>query len=205
MKPNDIIRALFPNVRTQELADKLGMTYSQVANRAFNMGLRKSEEFKMSDKSGRHNLIEGGKKHRFTKGHTPANKGKKMSPEIYDKVKDTMFKKGNRPMNWKPDGSIVQRQDKTGRIYQYYKVKDSHWILYHNKIWMDHNGPIPPKHIIRFKDGNTMNCDISNLELISMVENVNRNTIRRYPEEIQQVIKLNAKLKKKINGKKQNQ
>ena len=205
MNINDIIRDRFPNERTQDLADELGWTYSKLANKAHQLGLRKSEEFKMSDKSGRHNLIEGGKKNRFTKGHTPANKGKKMSPELYEKCKVSMFKKGNRPDNWKPDGTIVERVDKTGRVYKYYKIKDSYWILYHHKVWRDHNGPIPPKHVVVFKDGNSMNCEISNLELITMAENAIRNSIQRFPKEIQEVIKLKAKLKRKINGKKQNQ
>lgn len=204
MNINDIIRERFPNERTQDLADELGLTYSQLANRAFNMSLKKSEEFKMSDKSGRHNLIEGGKKNRFTKGHTPFNKGKKMPKDIYEKCKVSMWKPGHRPHNWKPDGTILERIDKTGRVYKYYKVKDSHWILYHHKVWNDHHGPIPSKHVVVFKDGNSMNCDISNLELITMAENAIRNSIQRFPQEVQQLIKLNAKLKKKINGKKQN-
>lgn len=204
MNINDIIRERFPNERTQDLANELGLTYSQVANRAHSMGLKKSEEFKQSDKSGRHNLIEGGKKSRFKPGHTPFNKGIKMSSDVYDKVKHSMFKKGHMPHNWKADGSIVERNDKTGRLYLYYKVKDSHWILYHNKIWMDHHGPIPSKHIISFKDGNTLNCDISNLEMLSMAENARRNTIHRFPDDVKEVIRLKAKLTKKIkqNGKK---
>jgi len=182
MNINDIIRERFPNERTQDLANELGLTYSQVANRAHSMGLKKSEEFKQSDKSGRHNLIE----------------------DVYDKVKHSMFKKGHRPHNWKADGSIVERNDKTGRLYLYFKIKDSHWILYHNKIWMDHHGPIPAKHIISFKDGNTLNCDISNLEMLSMAENARRNTIHRFPDDVKEVIRLKAKLTKKIkqNGKK---
>lgn len=206
MKINDIIRERFPNEKTQNLADELGLTYSQLANRAFKMGLKKSDEFKLSEKSGRHNLIEGGKKTRFKPGNIPFNKGIKMPNHIYDKVKNTMFKKGNRPQNWKPDGSIVERNDKSGRTYLYYKVKDSHWILYHNKIWIDHYGKIPSKHIILFKDGNTLNCDINNLELISMAENVKKNSIHRFPEELKEVIKLKQKLNKKINnGKKRNE
>lgn len=204
MNINDQIRLRFPNERTQDLADDLGLTYSQVANRAFTMRLRKSDEFKKSDKSGRHNLIEGGKKSRFQSGHKPHNKGKKMPSDLYDKVKHSMFKTGHRPHNWKPDGSIVERNDKTGRNYVYYKIKDSHWILYHNKIWMDHNGPIPAKHIIAFKDGNTLNCDINNLELLSMANNALRNSIHRFPDDVKEVIRLKTKLTKKIkqNGKK---
>ena len=37
-----------------------------------------------------------------------------------------------------------------------------------------------------------------------MIDNMTQNTIHRFPDELQQVIKLKAKLNKKINGKKQN-
>ena len=206
MTQNEIIRQRFPHEKTQGIADDLGLTYSQVANRAFTMGLKKTLEFKKSESSGRHNLIEGGKKFRYTPGHTPFNKGKEMPAEIYEKVKATMFKKGNRPHNWKPDGTIVERKDadQSGRVYLYYKVRDSKWILYHNKVWIDHNGRIPKGSLIRFIDGNTRNCDISNLEMVTMKDNMARNTIQRFPEEIQQIIKLTTKLNKTINGKKQN-
>jgi hypothetical protein len=206
MTQNEIIRQRFPHEKTQGIADDLGLTYSQVANRAFSMGLKKTLEFKRSESSGRHNLIEGGKRFRYKKGNVPFNKGKEMPSEVYEKVKATMFKKGNRPHNWKPDGTIVARKDadKSGRVYLYYKVRDSKWILYHNKVWIDHNGLIPKKSIVRFIDGNTRNCDISNLEMVSMKENMARNTIQRFPEEIQQIIKLTTKLNKTINGKKQN-
>jgi hypothetical protein len=207
MTPNEIIRQRFPHERTQGIADDLGLTYSQVANRAFSMGLKKTLEFKSSMASGRYNLIEGGKKFRFKPGNIPFNKGKEMPSEVYEKAKATMFKKGNRPYNWKPDGTIVERKDadQSGRVYLYYKIKDSKWILYHNKIWIDANGPIPKGNIIRFIDSNTRNCDISNLEMVSMKDNMLRNSIQRFPQEIQQVIKLTSKLNKKINGKKQNQ
>ena len=206
MTQNEIIKQRFPHEKTQGIADDLGLSYSQVSSRAFTMGLKKTLEFKRSESSGRTNLIEGGKKFRFTPGHTPFNKGKEMPSEVYEKVKATMFKKGNRPQNWKPDGSIVERKDtyQNGRVYLYYKVSDSNWILYHNKVWIEHNGPIPKKSIVRFIDGNTRNCDISNLEMVSMRDNMHRNSIQRFPEEIKQIIKLTSKLNKTINGKKQN-
>jgi len=92
MTPNEIIRQRFPHERTQGIADDLGLTYSQVANRAFSMGLKKTLEFKSSMVSGRYNLIEGGKKFRFKAGHTPFNKGKEMPTAVYEKVKATMIK-----------------------------------------------------------------------------------------------------------------
>lgn len=205
MTINEIIKKRFPNERTQDLANELGLTYSQVANRAFSMGLKKSIEFKMSDKSGRHNLIEGGKKFRYPKGHEPHNKGVPMRSDVYERVKPTMFKKGSKPHNTQPVGTIHFRTDKEGRTYAYIKIKDKDWRLMHRVVWEQHHGPIPPKHVVRFKDGNTMNWDISNLEMISQTGNMECNTIQRFPAELQEVIKLKCKLKKKINGTKQNQ
>lgn len=204
MSINEIIKKRFPNERTQDLANELGLTYSQVANRAFSMGLKKSIEFKMSDKSGRHNLIEGGKKFRYPKGHEPHNKGVPMRSDVYERVKPTMFKKGSKPHNTQPVGTIHWRMDKQGRNYAYIKIKDKDWRLMHRVVWEQHHGPIPPKHVVRFKDGNTMNWDISNLEMISQTGNMECNTIQRFPAELQEVIKLKCKLKKKINGTKQN-
>ena len=200
MTPNEIIKERFPNEPTQKIADDLGLSYSKVANRAYCMGIKKSQEFMSSMCSGRSNLIKGGIKYRFTPGHTPANKGKRMDDQTYQKVKKTMFKKGNRPQNWKPEGTIVERKDSNNRSYLYYKISDSNWVLYHKKIWIDYHGNIPAKHVISFKDGNTFNCDISNLELISMAKNAIRNSIHRFPAELKELIKLKSKLTKKINN-----
>ena len=205
MNLDDIIREKFPHMRTIDLANELGLKYCTVANKAHRMGLKKSKEYLASETSGRHNLIEGGKAYRFTKGNTPHNKGAKMPEHIYDRVKPTMFKKGSKPHNTQPVGTINFRTDKEGRTYAYIKIKDSDWRLIHRVVWEQHNGSIPPGHVVRFKDGNTMHWDISNLEMIDMRNNMDRNTIQRFPVEIQQVIKLNSKLKKKINGTKQNQ
>ena len=205
MTINEIIKKRFPNERTQDLANDLGLTYSQVANRAFSMGLKKSIEFKMSNKSGRHNLIEGGKPFRYPKGHEPHNKGVPMSSDVYERVKHTMFKKGGKPHNTQPVGTIHFRTDKAGRTYAYIKIKDKDWRLMHRVVWEQHNGPIPPGHVVRFKDGNTMNWHIDNLEMFHQSGNMELNTIQRFPAELQEVIKLKSKLKKKINGTKQNQ
>ena len=49
--------------------------------------------------------ISSGLNGQFVKGQIPPNKGKKMSPEMYEKCKTTMFKKGNIPQNHRPVGS----------------------------------------------------------------------------------------------------
>ncbi len=44
----------------------------------------------------------------------------------------------------------------------------------HHIIWIEHNGPIPRGHKVVFKDGNHLNCDISNLELLTNSDQVKR-------------------------------
>jgi hypothetical protein len=142
----------------------------------------------------------GGKATQFQKGHAPANKGQKMSNELYQKVAHTMFKKGSKPVNTQPIGTIHQRKDTGGKMYQYIKLADSNWQLLNRYTWEQHNGPIPKGMVVVYKDGNYLNNDIDNLLMITKKENMARNTIQRLPKELQQVMRLKCKLIKKINN-----
>lgn len=198
---NDIIRERFPHEPTKKIAEDLGLTYSQVSNRAYTMKIHKTQEYMNSLESGR--FASGsmiGKATQFKKGRVPHNKGKKMNRKVYDKLSKTMFKKKNIPHNQKPDASLVERTDKTGRVYLYYKVSDRNWIPYHRKIWEDHHGSIPQGYIIKFIDGNTKNCAIENLMISSKADNIRQNSIHRWPEFLQQIIRLKQKLTKKIKN-----
>lgn len=204
MTINDHIRQRYPHEPTDLIARDLNISIRQVYNRAFAMGLKKTDEYIRTHQPGWAGLKDRGKATRFTKGHKPHNKGFPMRSDVYDRVKPTMFKKGSKPHNTQPIGTIHWRMDKQGRNYAYIKIADSDWRLMHRVVWEQHHGVIPPKHIVKFKDGNTMNWDISNLEMISQCGNMECNTIQRFPAELQEVIKLKSKLKRKINGTKQN-
>lgn len=114
----------------------------------------------------------------FKKGH-PSTKGVKMSAEQYRKCAKTMFKKGNRPKTAVPVGTIAVAKIMNGsRKELYYKKKvaePNRWKLLHRLVWEEHNGPIPPNHVITFLDGNWQNCDISNLMCISRGANCRAN------------------------------
>lgn len=143
---------------------------------------------------------------RFEKGLLPLNKGVRMSEELREKVKHTFFQKGHLPHNTKSDGEISFRKDKRGVIIPHYRVSMSQWIPLKNKIWIDHHGEIPKGHLIILKDGDNLNTSIENLECISMADNMRRNTIHRYPDDLKTDIlklrSLNRTLKKvKKNGK----
>lgn len=203
MSIKDHIRERYPHENSKIIAKDLNISLSKVYNIAFDLGIKKTPEY-LKSMAVNSNLSERGKEHQYKKGFTPHNKGVKMPDEVYNKVKRTMFKKGIKPHNTQPVGTINLRVHTKGRVYAYIKIRYSYWRLIHRVIWEQHHGPIPSKHIVTFKDGNTLNWDISNLECISMKQNINNNSIQRYPGELQQVMKLTAKLNRKINGKEQN-
>ena len=192
---------LYPHHSSKYIAELLGVTISKVYNTAWTNKVKKSAEYMLTPESGR--IIEPSVANQFKPGHTPHNKGKQISAEIYEKVAPTMFKRGNKPHNTKPNGTINIRADKSGRLYQYIKIKDCQWELLQRYVWTQANGEIPQGSVVIFLDGNYLNCDISNLQVISRRENMARNTIQRYPAELQEVMKLTCKLKRKTNGKQQ--
>lgn len=195
---NDIIRQRYPFEPTKKIADDLGISEGSVYNRAWAMGIKKDPVYLRSTQFPPGYI--GGKATQFQKGQAPPNKGQKMSKEVYQKVAHTMFKKGIVPPNTQPIGTIHQRKDTGGKMYQYIKLSDSNWQLLNRYTWEMHNGPIPKGMIIVYKDGNYLNNDINNLLMITMKENMARNTIQRYPAELQNVMKLKCKLIKTINN-----
>jgi hypothetical protein len=75
------------------------------------------------------------------------------------------------------------------------------WKAVHIIEWEDHHGPVPEGYMLTFKDGNKMNWDIENLELINRKEGLLRNTIHRYPDEVKAIIRLQKKLERTIRSK----
>ena len=109
----------------------------------------------------------------FKKGSTPPNKGKKMTARQYKASSATMFKKGQECRNKLAIGTERYRKS---HDYWFVKVAEPNkWMLKHRFLWEQKNGPTPPGHIVVFRDGNPHNFQESNLELISLKENVRRN------------------------------
>ncbi len=187
-----VIRELYTTHTSVELGKKLGRSAPVVCQRIKILGLVLPPEIlyerkRMGLKAGWEN-----DKSRFKKGHTPWNKDVKG---LDLGGKETQFKKGNKPHNHKPVGSM--RVDVDG--YVMIKIEEPRkWKPLHRHVWELVNGPLPRKAKIAFKDGNKLNCDISNLEQISDEECMRRNTIQRYPEELKEVIRTLAKLNRKI-------
>lgn len=139
----------------------------------------------------------------FKKGQVPHNKNLKItqytSSEKIERMKKTQFKKGNKPHNTRSVGEIVKRKETNSDIYyNYIKIADNHFELLQRYNWENVNGKIPNGHVIAFKDGNTDNCSINNLECICKAELMFRNTRHNYHKDIIPTLLLRSKLNKKL-------
>lgn len=112
----------------------------------------------------------------FRKDNPPGNKGRKQSeycsPEAIERTKATQFKKGHRPVNEMPVGTIVVNSE--GYKLRKRQMKGGLWDRWeplHRAVWEEHNGSIPKGMMVIFKDGNKLNCNIENLMLINHAEN----------------------------------
>lgn len=137
-------------------------------------------------------------------GNISYNKGKKqseyMSAEAIEKSKATWFKKGNLPSNTKPsDLEITIRADKRGVRYQFIRVSKSNWITLDRYNWEKERGKIPAGHKIIHINGDTLNANIDNLEIVTAAQLMKKNSLHNYPPEIKQVIQLGGVLTRKIN------
>lgn len=177
-----------PKVFAKDIAKMLGRTLPQVYNKARKMGLNAPmERIRMAGTIGMQHPKSIAT--RFSKGHIPPNKGKKMSPEVYEKVKETMFKKGNSPVNHRKVGS--ERINVAGYI-EIKVAEPNRWKLKHRIIWEQVNGEIPKGYNVQFKNHNPQDCRIENLYLICRADQMRteNSLMAKYPKEMQEVIRL---------------
>lgn len=174
----DYIRSIAEGRKTDEIArmtsEHFGITFTARQCRAY----KKNHE------------IVSGVDCRFVKGQEPPNKGKKMSPEQYEKCKGTMFKKGNVPANHADVGDYSHTTDGyLIRKVQEHGIQRERWIFVHREEWEKHNGPIPEGKMVSFLDGDKDNCSIENLVLVDNEINLemNRKKLRKDDPELTRV------------------
>lgn len=173
----------------QELADLFNQKFNT------NITSRTIKSYKANNK------LNSGLTGKFRKGQTPHNKGKKMPKEVYEKVKHTMFAKGNVPPNHRPVGS--ERISKDGYI-EVKVAEPNKWRLKQRVVYEETKGKIPEGCPIIFLDGNKRNFDIDNLRCITRSEllYLNCNGLNN-SNEIMETGILMARLDRAKNKKKQ--
>lgn len=186
-KPSEVKKLieLYPNTQNKVLAEIFCITEGKISNKAYSLGLRKSEAYMQSPECGR--IMKGqrvGIGTEFKKGMVPKNKGKKqteyMSIENIAKTVATRFKKGSIPHNTKPIG--YERITVDG--YVEVKVRNApengnnkNFELKHRILWEQHHGPIPKGMIVEFLPGaDRINFTINDLVMRSRYENMIANS-----------------------------
>ena len=200
---------MYPARPTAAIAKELGRSYSGVSQMASTLGLKKTAEYIKAHSFRKGSVV--GRDCRFQKGHVPANKGLKRPGWYAGRMRETQFKKGARQgvaaKKWMPIGTI--RVDREG--YVRIKVREAKsgehsgfgnsgaWPLLNRHVWEQNKGPIPPKHIVAFKDRDRSNCAIENLELMSMADNARRNSMwAMLPRELAEALQMNGALKRQL-------
>ena len=193
-KETDTLRKLYPNTPTKDICKQLNRTIGSVYTQVNKLKLKKSQEY--LDKYVY--TIKPNVRTQFVKGQSAWNKGMKG---LQIGGKETQFKKGQKAHNWKPEGSIRITVD------GYTEIKiGKKFVLWHRHLYATHIGEVKPNDVIRFKDGNKQNFDLSNLEKITRGEHAVRNSVHNLPEEIKEIINLKKTITKLIteHGKRQN-
>ena len=160
---DDFLLAHLNELTDREIGQALSRSKSSIRNRLTKLGITRPADVRAG-------MMQ---KTQFRKGQAAWNQGMKglrMSPR-------TEFKKGNKPATTKHDGAITVR-NRNQTPYQYIRISECNWMLLHRKIWGDANGPIPRGHVIRFRNGNTLDVRLENLECISRSEHAMRNQNR---------------------------
>lgn len=173
------IRENYGSKPIREIAQHLGRRKSVVMHHIRLMGLELTPEQRERIKQ----------KYNFKKGQPSHNKGKAGKPN------QASFKPGNTPANALHDGAITIRQKQGEKPYMFYRVGAAKWVYLHRYVWERANGPIPAGHVIRFIDGDTMNCELINLKLTTQGEHV---MLNRNPEKHSEALKHRWKVRKAI-------
>lgn len=200
----EYIREHYATMSTREISEARGMPKTTIADIAQRLGLRKTREWiaeraRLRSSDPNH----GGRATRFQVGGASPNKGRKieewMSPEGQANSAKTRFKKGNRPVNYRPVGS--ERINVEG--YVEVKVAEGKpWRHKQRVVWEEAHGKLPSDVVVSFKDGNKQNCELDNLYLATKADKLREVSVNNYPDDVREVIHMRAVLKRHINTQK---
>ncbi|MBP8277095.1 MAG: HNH endonuclease [Propionivibrio sp.] len=198
-----VLRELYPHTRAKDIADRLGCTTSQVLEKAWRLGLKKSREaIARMARAAMENPAHPCRKTQFKAGLAPWNKGTHY--QAGGRSAETQFKAGNRSgrasILWMPIGSERVRTDG----YLERKLYDTgvtrrDFVCIHHIVWREAGREIPPGHVLVFKDGNNRNFDLDNLEAINRSDLMRRNSIHNYGPEIARLHQLQGAITRQIN------
>jgi hypothetical protein len=189
---NTYLVANFADTTNAKLALDLNRSEGGISARASKSGLVKSVQHQEKVRKNQ-------AKTQFKTGHTTWNKGQKFVAG--GRSIETRFKPGQKPKNHHPIGhERITRDGNTQRKLTDTGCTRKDYVNISHIVWIAENGAIPAGHIIRHKDGNNQNCELSNLQCISKADNMRLNSYHNYPAPIPQLIQLRSALNRQLNN-----
>lgn len=198
-----LLVANYADSHTADLAIVLDREPQAIATKAFNIGLAKSPAYMLEQH--RNAGLERG----FKKGHVPGNKGLRRPGWCVGRMKDTQFKKGQysgrAAQLLLPIGAVRVNNDGylDQKISNEPGAQNLRWKAVHRLVWQRAHGPIPPGHIVRFLPGRRTTVleriTPDALELITLAENLRRNSFHNWPKPLAELVQLRSVLTRQIN------
>lgn len=193
------LRRLYATTRTSEIAEQLGRTVGSTYQRAQTLRLHKDVAMLLEQNRRLGSALkDAGAPFRFAAGHVPANKGLRRPGYAPGRMRETQFKKGQRPHTWMPigsrrlmDGYLQEKVTDTG-----YPPRD--WVGLHILLWRRAGRRVPKRHVLAFKNGDRTDVRLSNLECIHRRELSRRNHWKHLPKPLRDVIVLRTSIKATI-------
>ena len=149
----EYVKQHYADSHSIDIANHLGVTLKNLDHLRKRLKLRKSEQYMKS-------------------GYFESLRMARERNKITERTSATQFKKGGKPKNTRPIGSI--RKNKEGG----YDVKIGEpkiWISRARKVWLDAGREIPKGYIVIHIDGNPENDELSNLECVHRINHLLRN------------------------------
>lgn len=191
------IKENYLEMTPQQIGDELGLPKGIIRNRMNKLGLivpRHIVELRIAST-------------RFKPGDVPYTKGKKqseyMTKEQIERTKKNRFKKNNKPHNTLEGNLVVSiRRDSKGLKYKWIKISDGCWEMLHIFNYQKKHGRIPDNMIVKFIDGDQMNCEPNNLECITKADHLRnvRSNFLELPPEVRETMGLIKKVTNEINN-----
>lgn len=198
-----LLRDLYPDVPTADIAALMGLGLGQVYQRAVKIGVGKSAEYLSQEASGR---VQRGQQHprmvatQFARGMTPWNKGMKG---IQIGGIHTQFQPGSVPHTTMPVGAYRMCGGMLERkISEQPGPNHLRWRPVSRLVWEAANGPVPAGHIVVFRTGmRTVMLEEITLERVECIprrENARRNHPISKSPELARLVQLKGAITRQV-------
>lgn len=210
LREDALLRSMYPECFTRDVAAWLARTPSSTNNRALLLGLHKSPAYMASLRilQGQHARTHPAiLARRFRPGREPWNKG--MHYMAGGRSVETRFQPGQKPVTTMPLGTYrvmtshsgPQLQVKTGT-----QPGPSHlrWTPVSRLVWEAANGPVPPGHLVVFRKPALRTTvleeiTLDRLECISRAEHARRNGPYARSPELGRLAQLKGAINRQVN------